>query len=1201
MTNQTSRVLTLVFTDLADSTALKREFGDQAVGDIIARHREYVTRIAEESLGRVIDWAGDGCFLTFDTSSAGVMFALRLQQAHAEDENMPGVRVGLHMGEVTEKEGPQGPGGPPRIEGLAVDLAARIQGLAKPGQVLMSSAVYQSARQRLGVDVFGAPILWQAHGDYSIKGFDDALNICEAGLEGLSPLAAPEASEKAQPLVPLVAGSPVVGAIPSKAPTRLGRYAVIGAFFVAVIAVTLGTDYFAKFLSGRSAGQDGDFGPITSLAVLPLDNFSGDSEQEYFSDGMTEAITAELAKIKALKVISRTSAMQYKGTTKTMPQIARELGVDALIEGSVMREGDNVRISLQLVDGRADTHIWAESYTDTLTSVLKLQSDVALEIAQRIRVDLSSDERSEIAAAEVANAEAYEAYLRGNYFYYQYTKESLEKSAQAYARAIELDPKFAVAHARLAMSLWVKGWWYEKTEEDGARKRRAIADALALDPSNDDAHVMAAWTALVDEWNWEKAEHEIRIALELNPNNPDAHNMLCWYYSSLARFDDAVAAIERSIELDPMSFAWNTFLADHLYMADRFQECLETVESVLELDPGYFQAVAIKARVLHRLGRTEEAWTYVQTGLERTNRHPNVLEILAEIATADGQVDQVREIARELHVDFDRGSATPMHLAQVYAALGEWDQAFEWVERAVDAHDNAIISPHYPTFRRLWGHPRFNALLDRMNYPGPYPQADVTMRPADDAPIEKLAVLPFDNMSSDPEQEYFVDGMTEALIAELAKIKSIKVISRTSVMQYKDTDKLIPEIAVELGVDALIEGSVMKAGNDVRITAQLVHGRTDEHLWAETYTNTLENVLKLQAEVALSITDQISAVVTPDERSRITAADTVDPEAYRLYAQGRYYWNLRTPDGFEQATKAFSRAIEIDPDFALAHVGLADVYVLLPDYSIASATQSIPLAIASANRALEIAPNLGEAYATLGYAKAIGNFDWDGAEADFKKSIELSPGYSVGYLWYAHTRQMIGQQDQALALARLAYQLDPLSPAVAAVYGFALVKAGHTEQGLQHFEATAGLHQEAPIFLTYRGLALVQLGEFDSAVRYFDRATAIAGDDFGSGGMSAAARAITGDRTTARQMVDRLMANLSSRSLKTASVAWALAALGDTETAFQWLERSFEDGGGAVAMTYVAGRPFLDSIVGDPRYDAILSRMNLPRPDEPIR
>jgi len=197
-----SRILTLVFTDLADSTALKTRRGDQAVGELIARHRAHVRRLAAESGGRIIDWAGDGCFLTFETPSAAVLFALRLQQAHSEEPDLPGVRTGIHMGEVSELPGPDGDVAHPRVEGLAVDLAARICGLARPAQVLMSSSVADSARQRLDSDAFDKPIRWRTHGSYSLKGFDEALEIREAGLQGVAPFEAPAASEKAMPAPP---------------------------------------------------------------------------------------------------------------------------------------------------------------------------------------------------------------------------------------------------------------------------------------------------------------------------------------------------------------------------------------------------------------------------------------------------------------------------------------------------------------------------------------------------------------------------------------------------------------------------------------------------------------------------------------------------------------------------------------------------------------------------------------------------------------------------------------------------------------------------------------------------------------------------------------------------------------------------------------------------------------------------------------
>src|SRR2546428_7052474 len=198
-TGDISRILTLVFTDLADSTALKTQRGDQAIGALLTRHRAHVRRLAAESGGRIIDWAGDGCFLAFETPSAAVLFALRLQQAHGKEPDLPGVRTGIHMGEVSERPGPDGDVAHRRVEGLAVDLAARISGLARPAQVLMSSSVADSARQRFDSGAFGQPIRWRTHGSYSLKGFDEALEIREAGIEGLAPFEAPAASEKATP------------------------------------------------------------------------------------------------------------------------------------------------------------------------------------------------------------------------------------------------------------------------------------------------------------------------------------------------------------------------------------------------------------------------------------------------------------------------------------------------------------------------------------------------------------------------------------------------------------------------------------------------------------------------------------------------------------------------------------------------------------------------------------------------------------------------------------------------------------------------------------------------------------------------------------------------------------------------------------------------------------------------------------------
>lgn len=317
----TSRILTLVFTDLADSTALKTRRGDQAVGELIARHRAHVQRLAVESGGRIIDWAGDGCFLTCETPSAAVLFVLRLQQAHSDEPDLPGVRIGLHMGEVSERPNPEGDNAHPRVEGLAVDLAARISSLARPGQILMSSAVADNARQRLDSHVFPQPIRWQTHGSYILKGFDEALEIREAGLEGVASFAAPAASEKAMPLRP-------PGLVePRRKTLRVALVSVIALGTAVASLLWLRAPERASVPHVPSAPPSAVVSPSgrKSIAVLPFVNMSSDKENEYFSDGITEDLISAPSKISGLHVAARTSSFAFKGKNESIESIGARL------------------------------------------------------------------------------------------------------------------------------------------------------------------------------------------------------------------------------------------------------------------------------------------------------------------------------------------------------------------------------------------------------------------------------------------------------------------------------------------------------------------------------------------------------------------------------------------------------------------------------------------------------------------------------------------------------------------------------------------------------------------------------------------------------------------------------------------------------------------------------------------------------------
>src|SRR5271155_1980359 len=295
--------------------------------------------------------------------------------------------------------------------------------------------------------------------------------------------------------------------------------------------------------------------------------------------------------------------------------------------------------------------------------------------------------------------------------------------------------------------------------------------------------------------------------------------------------------------------------------------------------------------------------------------------------------------------------------------------------------------------------------------------------------IRSLAVLPLESLSGDASQDYFADGMTDELITDLGQISALRVISRTSIMTYKHAHKLLPEIARELNVDAVVEGTVLRSGEQVRITAQLIQAPDDKHLWAESYEGNLRDTLALQKEVARNIAEQIRIEVTPREQAALKSVKAIDPEAYEAYLKGRFFWNKRTADGLKKAVDYFNQAIAKAPNYAAAYSGLADTYALLGDwqYAVMTPKEAMPRAKAAAMKALELDDSLGEAHASLAFC--LDGFDWnfEAADREFRRAIELNPGYATAHHWYAWHLSLLGRNTEALAEMRKAENLDPLS------------------------------------------------------------------------------------------------------------------------------------------------------------------------------
>jgi len=458
--------------------------------------------------------------------------------------------------------------------------------------------------------------------------------------------------------------------------------------------------------------------------------------------------------------------------------------------------------------------------------------------------------------------------------------------------------------------------------------------------------------------------------------------------------------------------------------------------------------------------------------------------------------------------------------------------------------------------------------------------------------IRSIAVLPLENLSRDPEQEYFADGMTEALITDLGKISALRVISRTSVMHYKGTAKTLPEIARELNVDAVVEGAVMRSGGRVRITAQLIQAATDKHLWAETYERDLRDVLALQGEVARDITNEIQIKLTPQQQARLADARPVNPEAHELYLKGRYEWNKRTEEGLKKGLEYFQQAIQLDPDYPLAYCGAADTYGVLGLNEFLPGKEVYPKARAAALKALELDESLAEAHVSL--AKVLFEYDWDwqAGEKEYQRAIELNPSYATAHHWYAEALTCMGRDKEAIREIELARRLDPLSVMINANVGTTLYASRQYDRAI--VELRRAIEFEPNNFEAYYYLSqtYAQKGMNQEAIAAAQQAVSLERDNPELAALLAHTYAVTGRRGEALKILGKLKELSKRQYFSPYLLARIYVGLGEKEEAFAWLQKAADVHDGEMIGLKV--EPELDPLRSDPRFQALLRRMNFP-------
>src|SRR5437764_1249638 len=428
---------------------------------------------------------------------------------------------------------------------------------------------------------------------------------------------------------------------------------------------------------------------------------------------------------------------------------------------------------------------------------------------------------------------------------------------------------------------------------------------------------------------------------------------------------------------------------------------------------------------------------------------------------------------------------------------------------------------------------------------------------------KSIAVLPFDNLSRDPDNAYFCEGVQDEILTRLAKVADLKVISRTSTQHFKSTPDNLPQIAKQLGVAHIVEGSVQKSGEQVRVNVQLINALTDAHLWGDTYDRKLTDIFAVESEIAKTIAETLQARLTGSEKTLITKAPTVNPEAYELYLKGRFFWNKRTGADLLKSIDYFKQAVEKDQKYALAYAGLADAYVLLPPYGAASPSESFPQAEAAARKALELDDTLAEAHTSLGQVLLFYDLDFAGSTMEFERALSLDPNYATAHHWYGGGGPLLalGQFDRAIKEGKRAVELDPLSLINNADLGWLYFNARRYNEA--EAQARKTLEMDSHFYLAhyYLGEVLQLKGQLTEAIAEYKKAAELDDDPFVLG-LLAQAYAKLGQRDEALKMLGQLQELATRRYVTGYSFALVHIALGEKDKAIDWLERAYRDRAG---------------------------------------
>jgi TolB-like protein/Tfp pilus assembly protein PilF/tRNA A-37 threonylcarbamoyl transferase component Bud32 len=899
-----------------------------------------------------------------------------------------------------------------------------------------------------------------------------------------------------------------------------------------------------------------------SVAVLPLRVVNppagNDTDSSFLSFGMADAVITKLSGIRGLAVRPTSAVLRYGDHDVDPLEAGRELGVAFVADGRIRLVGKRMRVSMQLLEVATGASVWAGQFDEDLKDALELEDSVSAHVAEALLPQLTDTDRVRLRKRGTNNAEAFEVCLRGRYFWNQFTPEALQKAFACFGQAIALDPNYALPYVGQAdFYNWISVIGVMSASECLPKAKAAAKRALELDDTIGEAYAALAFATLCYDLDWGAAEPLVRRAIELNPSYPHAYECESYLYTPTGRFAEGIAAVRKAEELDPYSHRMVLMTAWTLYQSRRFDESVEKAEKILEIEEQFPQGFLHLGNALEQAGRTSEAVAALTRSSEMM---PGAMtDYMLCFALRDaGDLERAQQTLDKLIARAETEFVMPYFRAMAHVALGQIDEAFEWFERSLENHDEWMIwFGTDPKLDPIRSDPRYVDLLRRTN--NPITRRESAQTEENTAEIPKaIAVLPFKLFSApstgESADEYLGVGLADSLISRFSNVRRFVVRPTSSVLRFGEHSDSFAA-GRDLGVDFVVDGTVRRSAGRVRVTVQLLSVAEQTIRWARSFDESADDVLAVEDSISAQVSEALIPHLTGEDRERLAKRGTQHPKAHEAFLRGRFFWNKLTADSLAKAHEAFQTAVELDPEYALAHVGLADSYNWAGIFGIRPARETIPLAEAAALRALEIDPELSDAYAALGLIDDA-RFEWANAEEMYRRALAINPNNSYAHEWLAAVLIGSGRREEGLKHTHRSEALTPLSPRAMTMTAWGLYQARDFLGAEAKARQMVDMAPNYPQSYLQLGNALEQQGRVDEALEMLRRGLEMMPELGMAQYQLCFALVRAGLADEARELTDQLTETASQRYIKPYFLGLCHAALGELEMAFDYFDQA---------------------------------------------